>query len=53
MHRGLPCVIGESGCAPQISKYKKFPAGGSSGGGGATPSSSTTTSFLFSIYNHI
>ena len=28
MHRGLPCVIGESGSAPQISKYKQFPAGG-------------------------
>ena len=27
MHRGLPCVIGESGSAPQISKYKQFPAG--------------------------
>jgi hypothetical protein len=53
MHRGLPCVIGESGSAPQISKYKQFPAGGPSGGGGATPSSSTTTSSLFSLYNHI
>jgi hypothetical protein len=34
MHRGLPYVIGESGSAPQISKYKQFPIGGSSGGGG-------------------
>jgi hypothetical protein len=53
MHRGLPCVIGESGSTPQISKYKQFPVGGSLGGGGATPSSSTTTSSSFSIYNHI
>jgi hypothetical protein len=52
MHRGLPCVIGESGSSPQISKYKQFLAGGSSGGRGATPSS-TTTSSSFSIYNHI
>jgi hypothetical protein len=52
MHRGLPCVIGESGSAPQISKYKEFPAGGSSGAGVALPSS-TSTSSSFSIYNHI
>jgi hypothetical protein len=26
MHRGLPCVIGESGSAQQISKKKQFPA---------------------------
>jgi hypothetical protein len=52
MHRGLPCVIGESGSAPQISKYKQFSADGSLGGGGAT-SSSTTISSSFSIYNHI
>jgi hypothetical protein len=44
MHRGLPCVIGESGSPPQISKHKQFPAGGSSGGGGATPSLTTTSS---------
>jgi hypothetical protein len=53
MHRGLPCVIGESGSAPQMSKYKQFRADGSSGGGGATPSSSTTISSSFPIYNHI
>jgi hypothetical protein len=52
MHRGLPCVIGESGSAPQISKDKQFPTGRSSGGGVALPSS-TSTSSLFSIYNHI
>jgi hypothetical protein len=52
MHRGFPCVIGESGSTPQISKYKQFSAGESSSGGGATPSS-TTTSSPFSIYNHI
>jgi hypothetical protein len=52
MHRGLPCVIGESGSAPQMSKYKQFPTDGSLGGGGATPSS-TTISSSFSIYNHI
>jgi hypothetical protein len=51
MHRGLPCVIGESGSAPQISKYKQFLAGGSSGGGAI--SSSTATSSSFSIHNHI
>jgi hypothetical protein len=53
MHRGLPCVIGELGFAPKMSKYKLFLADGSSSGGGATPSSSTTISSSFSIYNHI
>jgi hypothetical protein len=50
MHRGLPCVIGESGSAPQMSKSKQFPAGGSSGGGGVALASSTSTSSSFSIY---
>jgi hypothetical protein len=31
MHRGLPCVIGESGSVPQMSKQNQFPAWGSSG----------------------
>jgi hypothetical protein len=53
MHRGLPYVIRESGSAPQMSKYKQFPADGSLGGGGATPSSSTTISSSFPIYNRI
>jgi hypothetical protein len=54
MHRGLPCVIGESGSTPQISKYKQFPTGGSSGGGCATPSSTILLprSLFIIIYNH-
>jgi hypothetical protein len=52
MQRGLPCVIGESGSAPHMSKQKQFLACGSSGGGVAL-ASSTSTSSSFSIYNHI
>jgi hypothetical protein len=40
MHRGLPCVIGESGSTPQ----------GVSSGGGVALSSSTSTSSSFSNY---
>ena len=49
MHQGLPCVIGESGSPPQISKHKQFPAGGSSGDGGVALASSTSSSSSFSI----
>jgi hypothetical protein len=52
MHQGLPCVVGESGSVPQISKYKQFPAGGFSVDG-VVSSSSTVISSSFSIHNHI
>jgi hypothetical protein len=51
MHRGLPCVVGDSGFVPHISKYKLFPIGGVSVGGAV--SSSSTISSLFSKHNNI